>query len=338
LARGLIAPLRTSRAGHAYGRRRNKVKICYLITLYHKFAQAVRLVRRLSAPNCSFVFHIDSAAEPRQLAQFRSELEDVKGIAYATSVRSRWGSYNAALANIRCFQTALRMGPFDRYVLISGQDYPIASRSEIDEFFAGHTNIEYVEAFARDVTDKDAFGWSPYYRFRRYHVWLGDRRLVLPLLRKGAPPTTRIFHGSEWCALTQAGAEYVADQFEANEALRRYFKTSFLVDEAYIPTLLMNSRFSDRIAGVNLTYEQWTPSSGPHPRVLTQADLGALLASPKLFARKFDSSVDEAVMDRLDEATRGSVSTLTPSRRNARASIHGERAIRDRDLALHAAR
>jgi hypothetical protein len=314
------------------------LKICYLITLYHKFAQAVRLVRRLSASNSGFVFHIDSAAESRLVADFRSQLEDVNGIAYAPSLRSRWGSYHAALANIRCFQTALRLGPFDRYVLISGQDYPIAGRSEIDEFFSGHTNIEYVEAFPRDVMNKDSFGWSPYYRFRRYHVWLGNRRLVLPLLRKGAPPTTRIFHGSEWCALTHAAAEYVAEQFEANKALRRYFKTSFLVDEAYIPTLLMNSHFADRIAGVNLTYEQWTPSSGPHPRVLTQADLGALLASPKLFARKFDSSIDEAVMDRLDDATRGSASRLSHSRRNASASIHRERAMRGRQWALDVAR
>lgn len=61
----------------------------------------------------------------------------------------------------------------------------------------------------------------------------------------------------------------------------------------------MNSSFRDRVAPDDLRYVDWT-GGGDHPKVLTLRDLDALLASSKLFARKFDPTVDEVVLDRLD--------------------------------------
>jgi hypothetical protein len=34
----------------------------------------------------------------------------------------------------------------------------------------------------------DAAGWSPYYRFRRYHLFLGRFHRALPYAHKGPPP------------------------------------------------------------------------------------------------------------------------------------------------------
>jgi hypothetical protein len=82
--------------------------------------------------------------------------------------------------------------------------------------------------------------------------------------------------------------------------LRRYLRTSFLADEAYIPKLLMGSPFASAITGHNLTFAHFTSTSGPHPKILRVDDLEELLSSNKLFARKFDTLVDEAVMTKLD--------------------------------------
>ncbi len=142
-----------------------------------------------------------------------------------------------------------------------------------------------MEAFATDVLDPRAPGWSPHYRFQRYHFGVGDHRFVLPVLRKRPPPLA-IFHGSTWWALTHGALQYLPSEFESNGALRRYLKTSFLVEEAYVPTLMMASPFALAIAGSGVTFAQWTPTSGPHPKVLRWADLETLAASSKLFARK----------------------------------------------------
>lgn len=283
-------------------KQRMTMRICYLVLLHHKFDQALRLVRRLAGPESSFVFHVDGAADAKPVAAFRAKLDCLvtTPVHFADSVSSVWGSYRQALAIMRCVRVAYRDAErCDRYLLLSGQDYPIADRTHIAEFFAENPDKEFLEAFPRDVTDAGAPGWSPYYRFRRYHFWIGDRRITVPVLRKGQPPLP-IYHGSTWWALTRAAIEHIAVQFESNETLKRYLRTGFLVDEVYIPTLMMASRFASKVTGENVTYAEWTPTSGPHPKTLRVDDLATLLKSQKLFARKFDDVVDGSVMDQLD--------------------------------------
>jgi Core-2/I-Branching enzyme len=275
------------------------VRTCYLLLVHHKFDQALRLVRRLAAADCRFVLHVDSAADVEDVSAFRRQLQPFNPV-YAPSVNSKWGSYRLALAVMRCVQAAVRqLEPLDRYVLLSGQDYPIAAPAQIAEFFSAHPDKEFIEAFAQDVNDPDVPGWSPYFRFKRYHLWIGNLHLRLPFLRKGVPPLP-IFHGSTWWALTRNAMVYVSDQFDSNRRLKRYLRTSFLADEAYIPTLMMGSPFASAVTGHNLTFAKWTPTSGPHPKTLHIEDLAELLSSNKLFARKFDALVDEAVMNKLD--------------------------------------
>ena len=276
------------------------MKICYLLLVHHKFDQALRLVRRLADSNTGFVVHIDSAADQADAAAFVRELKPFGPVSYPQSVRSRWGSYSQALAIMRSVQAAISQpDAFDRYVLISGQDYPIVDRAKISDFFSAHRETEFIESFPLDLADATVPGWSPYFRFRRYHLWLGRRHLQLPMLRKPMPPQP-IYHGSTWWALTRAAVTYVSSQFELNKQFWRYLSSGFLVDEVCVPTLIMNSPFAANVAGQNVTFAKWTPTSGPHPKTLRSEDLDELLASPKLFARKFDDSVDKVLLDKLD--------------------------------------
>ena len=64
----------------------------------------------------------------------------------------------------------------------------------------------------------------------------------------------------------------------------------------------MNSRFAANCANRNVTVTEFTPTSGPHPKRLGLEDVPMLLASPKLFARKFDEELDPEVLNQLDAA------------------------------------
>jgi Core-2/I-Branching enzyme len=125
--------------------------------------------------------------------------------------------------------------------------------------------------------------------------------VLLPLLLRRPPPVP-LFHGSTWWALTHRAASWVLGLSESGHPIMRSFRHSFFPDEAYFPTVLMSSPLAQRIAAANLTFSAWTPTSGPHPKVLTTEDFGTLLASSKLFARKFDAAVDARILDLLDEA------------------------------------
>ena len=109
---------------------------------------------------------------------------------------------------------------------------------------------------------------------------------------------------------TTGAVAYVVDQFKSNRVLRRYLRSAFLVEELYIPTLMMSSPFSKKVACADVTYTKFTPAYGPHPKILTATDFDALMASPKLFGRKVDSAVDVSILDMLDK----SLGELGPSK------------------------
>jgi hypothetical protein len=70
----------------------------------------------------------------------------------------------------------------------------------------------------------------------------------------------------------------------------------------FFHSILLGTDFASRHEIVNdaLRFTLWAPGES-HPRVLNQADLPAMAASGKLFARKFDTTVDQPVLSRLAE-------------------------------------
>jgi hypothetical protein len=279
------------------------MNICYLITLYHKFDQAVRMISRLAGENVSFVIHVDAIVDDYTFEKLRTQLAPLGVVLYAKRVRSKWGTYNGALAIANCIDTAvLNIKDFDRCILLSGQDYPISNKDKISEFFRNNVGTEFIEAVPMNLTDAGSVGWSPYYRFRRYHFWLGNRRYKIPILRKTIPELP-MYHGSTWWALSRDAIVYIDNEIKRNVKLQKFLKSGFLVEEVYLPTLIMSSPFSHMVSGRNTTFDQWSPASGPHPKILEASDFDQLVASPKLFARKFDADLDSRILDMLDMAS-----------------------------------
>lgn len=278
------------------------MRLCYLILLHHKLEQATRMIKRLAGPDVCFVVHIDKVADALATKKMKSNLNDVGPIFYAKRVRAKWGSYGQVDAIVRSIQTAvLHVRQCERYILLSGQDYPIASKSAIKEFFAQHPEDEFLEARGPlDVMDETSSGWTPFYRFRRYHFWLGGRKRRMPLLKKSVPPIP-VFIGSTWWALSKEAFLFLAEEIDRQREFVRSLKHGFLVDEILVPSLLMNSPFADHLLRKNVTYAPWTATSGPHPKTLTYDDLDQLKTSQMLFARKFDAAIDSKVLDVLDE-------------------------------------
>jgi hypothetical protein len=142
-------------------------------------------------------------------------------------------------------------------------------------------------------------------RLTRYH-WHGSvlgRRVRLPnrlmplTLRRSLPAGLEPHDGSaHWC-LSRACLEYVVAR---DPEIIRFFRRSAVPDEAFFQTILMSSPLAPTIVNDDLRYIDWSEGR-PSPRVLTMADLETLKASHALFARKFDTRVDAAVLDALDE-------------------------------------
>lgn len=87
----------------------------------------------------------------------------------------------------------------------------------------------------------------------------------------------------------------------ANPNFVNFFKYVDVPDEIFFQTIVMNSPYAQCVVNDNMRYIDWKDWDAGSPAVLGREDLGKLAASPKLFARKFDESVDPEVLELIDE-------------------------------------
>lgn len=223
------------------------------------------------------------------------------------------GSYRQILATLDLFRHAATVG-YDRYVLVSGQDLPLASNRKIRERFAACRDVDCItfvsdpewlakthERLGRFHPDRlrgarpDTLWEGIRLRFQALWCAIANRWLDIRGIER--PPVNGLAGGPNWMDLTHATVEAMLRRAASDTALLRRFRWTRFGDEHFFHTVL--SRLDRPLRQVPVSrYVDWT--SGPeHPRLLRCSDLERLGASDALFARKFDSAVDGEVVLRL---------------------------------------
>ncbi len=80
----------------------------------------------------------------------------------------------------------------------------------------------------------------------------------------------------------------------------RFFSKTYITDEVFFQTLLLNSKYKDEITNNNLHLIDW---SGPvdFPTIFKSKDINKIMASKELFTQKFDMTKDKAILDKIDK-------------------------------------
>lgn len=110
---------------------------------------------------------------------------------------------------------------------------------------------------------------------------------------------SRFKKGTNWGSFTE---EFVDFLLENKHHILRQYRGVFCSDEIYKHTLAYHSQFKEKIYDPLNEFNgcvreiDWTRGA---PYTYTIEDLPMLLSSDKLFARKFDSSVDREIIDRI---------------------------------------
>ena len=286
------------------------MRIAYLVAAHRNMEQVARMIRALSAPGDTFFVHVDARADRKAGRNLLSDL--MKSVGSGSDVRAvkrhrvRWGHWSQVRATLEAIKAVVDSGSgFDRVAFLSGQDYPIKSRAYIREFLTRHPREEFIESFSLVAPNRwsqwgDWFSSKSRTRYWHWHLGLRNHWLHIPIQRKVALGMTP-HGGSNWWCLTGSAVEYVHEFTASHPQVSRYFRHAFLPDEFFFQTILANSAFASRITGDNLTLTDSSSPTGPWPTVFDSRWLPTLLASPKLFARKFDAAYDATVLDRLDE-------------------------------------
>jgi hypothetical protein len=117
------------------------VRTAYLILAHHQPSHLKRLVAALSCNSSAFFIHLDEKADASQFAELSSRQVQFTPKRIAVF----WGDFSQVEAILVLIQTAMsHPSTFERFVLLSGVDYPLRSAVEIQDFFAEHANREFI--------------------------------------------------------------------------------------------------------------------------------------------------------------------------------------------------
>ena len=297
------------------------MKLVYLILAHDDPVHLRRLIGAVGEDGAAIYVHIDRKAD---IGLFTSLIDESRATFIPDRVDACWGGFSLVQATLNLLQAAHASRPApDRYLLLSGADYPIRSNAVL----RGHlgSDREHIALIPMPTPD----GRKPLSRLERLH-FEGSRGRYMPkrvllnqtnlLLEKYYKRNYRRalgditpYAGSQWWALSRDAVAYILDFVQANPRFVRFYRHSLIPDEMFFHTILGNSPFREKAAR-NLTYADWSKGLSRNPAPITRehverfADPAFRLddiegVGPCFFARKF-SSRDAELLDRID-AIRG---------------------------------
>lgn len=301
---------------------RKQPRHAFLITAHNKKAQLLNLLSLLNDEEHDIYIHIDQKAHGFSEEELRNAAPKSR-VAFVPRQDARWGSevFIDVIVSLVCLASETEHA---YYHLLSGVDLPLKPLHEIRAYFEAHAGEEFV-SFERETAKREVIEG----RIGRWH-W---RQPVHPLLKKFhrrlAPLSTKLQRriginriqnvpvvfqkGGVWFSITHALARYIAENMPR---YRAYYRCSSCADEIWLQTLVANSAFMEKRAFMGwddellatMRYVDWT-GGGASPRTLTREDYDMLIHCGMLFARKFDETVDKAIIEQISEHVRAGASS-----------------------------
>ena len=288
---------------------KKQVKIAYLVIAYMDPEQLKRLAVRLCRTSDVFV-HINASVD---LVPFQQALSGVHGSGKVIFSKDRyrivWGGYSILKAAFSMMEQAFRQDTYDRFVLLTGLDYPIRSDEEIEAFFFDNAHKEYICA---DIVRGEQYDHLYYHASRDHRILHKCFQVYEKILRKSGKKGKRdyvVYNGKEYhlygiapkWALSGECASYLLHFYKNNRGFNRYFQLMHAPDDFYVATVLFNSKFRNSIESrENIFKIVWLPDD-KGAKILDQEDYQELLSDNSLYAKKFQSGYSEELIEMLDE-------------------------------------
>lgn len=302
------------------------LRLAYLIFVHKNPAQLGRLLKRLYEPGCRFYIHVDAK---RNLNSFRVVVNQVPAdsVVWLTKRKAiSWGDFSLSAAYLAGFQTILQQRPQPDFIItLSGQDYPIATNDALHSWLSQHSEqtildhvmitdalpdiLERVERYYLSTTPHRTLVYPhpnpDKLKKQLFNTALGLSGLF-PLPRR-MPLSHQLYFGTNWFQLKPIAARYLIDFCHANPSYLQFFRTTYVPEEIFFQTILLNAADPIRytIYNYRMTFMQWDRSPGSYVIPISTSELPAMLSSGKFFARKFEPQYDSQVLDRLDQYLEG---------------------------------
>lgn len=283
----------------------------YLILAHSRFDQLRKLVSLLDDPRNDIYIHVDARAAGFERSSLDGACKHSGLFFIEPRIKVHWGGVSIMRAEIELLRMAAA-GQYDYYHLLSGMDLPIKSQDTIHEFFDANAGKEFIQLWQMKKSTLSRFRY-----FTLFPEGAGSFGTnLLNNIFKGLQMAVgfRInrkvdFHfGSQWFSITDGLARYI---LEHEDWLEKVFRHTNTCDEIFLPTLVCSSPFignlydreespANSVNMANARFIDWSRGeSVRHPWTFTNEDWELLHEVPQMFARKFDESIDNEIIDRI---------------------------------------
>ncbi len=274
--------------------------VAYLVMVHKNSEQFKRLFRAIYHPANYYLIHVDKKSKPEIHKETENFLSEYSNVFILESQNVNWGGYSVLRPEIEAIKKLLEINSdWQFFINLSGQDFPLKTQDYIHSFLNCHKTCNFFK-----VSDQRRDWYASYFRVRVIFFEFGspvNKVLPFPMFRQ-FPASITPYIGSQMFIATRDFCNYVLES-RLSKKLQKYYKNTFVPDEGFFQTLIMNSPFKKTVVRDNMRIIQTKkPNSGAlHPTILTKEDYSFLIQSGNLFARKFDESVDSEIMDMLEE-------------------------------------
>lgn len=297
------------------------MKFAFLILAHEDPEHLRRLIHALDDPHFDVYVHVSARVNLDDYHFDTYQLRHSRLTVLEERLATYWGDMSLVDVMLALYRKAFESGSYDRYITLSGLDYPLKSNSEILEAL-GDSNREFIQArpLGKDLAFKirGVYFWK-YYMLARialhlvihYHIPMHPEKLRI---RKSDRTKSPVYFSSQWHALTGACVEYLLKTLEENPRIRQFFRWAYAPDELLIPTIVCNSPFADRVIPGdfpgNQDFEELFRSlpaihylrrENKNLVVFGEGEYDALMASGKLFCRKVRTGLSNALLDKIDQ-------------------------------------
>lgn len=286
------------------------MKIAYLILVHNNARHLERLIQSLLFENTEIFVHVDKKRDINQFANFKDN-EKVHYIKERVSVN--WGGYSMVKAQLNLLRSTRT--EFDYYILLSGVDYPVKSNEYIKEYLTLNNGKNFIGAEAMPLSHKPMDRLSTFHLeggirakgIKKYFIKLGNQILKYTINKRALPCDLIPYAGSQWWALHKDFVKHLLIYLEENEEIEKFYKNTFIPDEMFFQTLIMNSAFKESVRGT-LTYTDWEMGPAPYPSIIQKMHLPYIYGDQEskgyrreyFFARKFDEESSD-LLDEIDK-------------------------------------
>lgn len=286
-------------------------KHAYLIMAHNNPAILVKLLKLLDSPLNDIYLHIDAKSRMKKTVMTQVSMRHSK-LVLIKPVPVYWADYSQVEVTLRLLERAVP-NEYSYYHLISGVDMPLKTNEERYRFFED-AQKEFIGIVPKE-TDY-ALRHIQYYqlllhnRIYRYCKPLKLLNRWMEYAQKFAGVnrlkhnTLKIVDGWTWFSISHDLSMYL---LKSEKKIRSLFRYSIAADEMFIHTLVFNSpKYLEQVYDIrdlknsSMRFIDWERGK-PYIWGRDPGDYEALMASPYMFARKFDEKVSMDIVDQIYE-------------------------------------